>query len=85
LPNNKYYIFGEGGGKKLAQAANSVLLGQIPLVQGIREGSDSGHPAVLREGTPVEEAFLEVAKNTLRQVGVRNEMIEPTRIVKMGE
>lgn len=85
LPNNKYYIFGQGGGKKLALASHSVLLGQVPLVQGIREGGDSGKPAVLAENSIVAEAFLTVAQNTLRQVAVRNEMIEPTRVVKMGE
>ncbi|MCK6692183.1 MAG: Mrp/NBP35 family ATP-binding protein [Thermoanaerobaculia bacterium] len=85
LPNNKYYIFGQGGGKKLALASHSVLLGQVPLVQGIREGGDSGRPAVLAENSIVAEAFLTVAQNTLRQVAVRNEMMEPTRVVKMGE
>lgn len=85
LPHNKYYIFGQGGGKKLALASHSVLLGQVPLVQGIREGGDSGKPAVLSEGSIVAEAFLTVAQNTLRQVAVRNEMMEPTKVVKLGE
>jgi ATP-binding protein involved in chromosome partitioning len=84
LPENKYFIFGQGGGKKLARESNSVLLGQIPLVQGIREGGDDGHPAVLQTEGAVSEAFLNVAKNTLRQVAVRNEMIEPTKMVQMG-
>ncbi len=83
LPDNKYFIFGQGGGKKLAQASRSVLLGQVPLVQGIREGGDSGKPAVLEEGSIVAKAFIQVAQNTLRQVAVRNEMMEPTKIVKM--
>ncbi len=83
LPDNKYYIFGQGGGKRLAIAAQSVLLGQIPLVQSVREGGDSGKPAMLQPGTMVAEAFLNVAKNTARQVAVRNEMLAPTRIVKM--
>jgi ATP-binding protein involved in chromosome partitioning len=83
LPDNKYYIFGQGGGKRLAIAAQSVLLGQIPLVQSVREGGDSGQPAILQTGSPVAEAFLKVAQNTLRQVAVRNEMLAPTRVVKM--
>lgn len=83
LPDNKYFIFGQGGGKKLAQAANSVLLGQVPLVQSIREGGDSGTPAVLEKTGPVAEAFLTVAKNTLRQVGVRNETMGPSEIVHL--
>jgi len=85
LPENKYYIFGQGGGKKLALASRSVLLGQIPLVQSIREGGDTGKPAVLDEANRiVANAFLEVAQNTLRQVAIRNEMLEPTRIVQLG-
>ncbi len=85
LPGNKYFIFGEGGGKKLALASHSVLLGQVPLVQGIREGGDEGHPAVLQSGTAISEAFMNVAKNTLRQIGVRNEVLAPTQVVKMAE
>lgn len=86
LPNNKYYLFGQGGGKKLALASHSVLLGQVPLVQGIREGGDTGKPAVLNEnGGITSEAFLEVAKNTLRQVAIRNEMMEPTKRVMSDE
>ncbi|HOY05229.1 MAG TPA: Mrp/NBP35 family ATP-binding protein [Saprospiraceae bacterium] len=85
LPENKYYIFGQGGGKKLALESHSVLLGQVPLVQSIREGGDEGKPAVLEAGSVVSEAFMNVAKNTLRQVGVRNEMVAPTQMVRMGE
>ncbi|MBK6932860.1 MAG: Mrp/NBP35 family ATP-binding protein [Saprospirales bacterium] len=86
LPDNKYYIFGQGGGKKLALASHSVVLGQVPLVQGIREGGDTGQPAVLQEnGGIMAEAFLTVAQNTLRQVAMRNEMMEPTQVVRMGE
>jgi ATP-binding protein involved in chromosome partitioning len=85
LPDNQYFIFGKGGGKKLAKESNSVLLGQIPLVQSIREGGDDGHPAVLHHGTIVSEAFMNVAKNTLRQIAVRNEMMPPTQIVAMAQ
>lgn len=81
LPNNKYYIFGQGGGKKLALESHSVLLGQIPLVQSVREGGDEGKPVVVQPGHPVAEAFIEVSKNTLRQVAVRNETMAPTKIV----
>ena len=84
LPRNQYFIFGQGGGKKLALASNSVLLGQIPLVQSIREGGDEGRPAVLHTDSIVAEAFLKVAQNTLRQIAVRNEMLGPTRVVQMG-
>ena len=83
LPNNKYYIFGQGGGKKLALQSKSVLLGQIPIVQGIREASDSGKPVVLQQQGVAAEAFMEVAKNTLRQLVIRNEYLPPTKIVTM--
>ena len=81
LPQNKYFIFGEGGGKKLAQMSQTVLLGQIPLVQGIREAGDKGTPAVLGKELITAEAFMEVAKNTARQVALRNETMAPTQVV----
>lgn len=62
LPNNKYYIFGKDGGKDIAKKYGISLLGQIPIVQGIRESGDKGEPATLKEGL-VLEAFKEMAKN----------------------
>ena len=85
LPENKYFIFGEGGGKILAKESNSVLLGQVPLVQGIREGGDNGLPAVLGEDAPTKEAFMKIAENTLRQIAIRNESMEATKVVQMKE
>lgn len=84
LPDNKYFIFGQGGGKKLAKEANTVLLGQIPIVQGIREGGDTGQPAVLGTETLIKEAFTEVAQNVLRQVSLRNQMLDASEIVKVS-
>jgi len=63
LPDNKYYIFGKEGGKKLAESAGVPLLGEIPLVQGICESGDEGTPIVLNEASPVSEAFMQLAKN----------------------
>ncbi len=83
LPDNKYMIFGEGGGKKLAKMSQSVLLGQIPLVQGIREGGDSGKPVSVQEDNPLKQRFDELALNTIRQVQLRNEVLGPTRVVEM--
>lgn len=84
LPDHKYFIFGQGGGKKLAQLSNSVLLGQIPLVQGIREAGDDGKPAILQAGDPITgEAFMQVAQQVVRQVGLRNELLAQTKIVEM--
>lgn len=85
LPDHKYLIFGQGGGKKLAHINNTVLLGQIPLVQGIREAGDGGRPVILDEEDAVSrEAFLNMAKNVARQVAIRNETMEPTQVVRMN-
>jgi ATP-binding protein involved in chromosome partitioning len=62
LPDNKYYIFGKDGGKALAEELNIPLLGQIPLVQSIREGGDEGTPIALQVGHPAAEAFAKIAK-----------------------
>lgn len=83
LPDNKYMIFGEGGGKKLAKLSKAVLLGQIPLVQGIREGGDSGTPVAMQDGNPLKQRFEDLALATIRQVQVRNEVLGPTRVVEM--
>jgi ATP-binding protein involved in chromosome partitioning len=72
LPENKYYIFGKDGGKKLAEELNIELIGQIPLVQSIRESGDAGRPAVLQENTPQALAFKELVKHTAQQVAIRN-------------
>ncbi|MEI6487673.1 MAG: Mrp/NBP35 family ATP-binding protein [Bacteroidota bacterium] len=72
LPNNKYYIFGKDGAKKLAEKLNIPLLGEIPLVQSICESGDAGRPAVLQENTPQAIAFMEMAKNIAQQVSIVN-------------
>jgi ATP-binding protein involved in chromosome partitioning len=82
LPENKYYIFGKDGCSKLAGQYGIPLLGQIPLVQGIREGGDSGEPAVLSKG-PVSEAFKTIADNLIIQLLKRNTNLEPTKIVEI--
>ena len=62
LPDHKYYIFGQDGGKQLAEELNIPLLGQIPLVQSIREGGDEGTPIVLQVGHPAAEAFEKICR-----------------------
>lgn len=69
LPENKYYLFGKDGGKTLAKKAQTVLLGQVPLVQGIREAGDSGTPIVVGSDSPSAEVFRNIAKKLLQQVG----------------
>jgi ATP-binding protein involved in chromosome partitioning len=81
LPDHKYYIFGKDGAKNLAEELNIPLLGQIPLVQSIREGGDNGLPATLDEATPSGIAFRELAKAVAQQVAIRNANIEPTKPV----
>ncbi|MBK8563677.1 MAG: Mrp/NBP35 family ATP-binding protein [Saprospiraceae bacterium] len=83
MPDRKYFLFGQGGGKRLAVMAESVLLGQVPIVQGIREGGDSGKPVVVNPQSMVGEAFIKIAENTVRQVEIRNERLEPTKIVNV--
>lgn len=62
LPENKYYIFGKDGGKQLAEELGVPLLGQIPLVQSVREAGDNGMPIALQEGHPAANFFAEIAK-----------------------
>ncbi len=83
LPDNKYYIFGQDGAKILAENIDTTFLGEIPLVQSIREAGDVGHPVALQEDSPLEEAFREVTKNMLTQLVKRNENLPPTEIVRI--
>ena len=63
LPNNRYYIFGKDGGKQLAEELNIPLLGQVPLVQSIREGGDEGTPIALQDGHPAAKMFEEICQH----------------------
>lgn len=72
LPENKYYIFGKDGVSNLAEEMKLPLLGQIPLVQSIREAGDVGRPAVLQETTIQALAFREMAQNVAQQVAILN-------------
>jgi len=81
LPDNKYYIFGKDGGMKLAEKYQVPFLGQIPLVQSIRESGDSGLPAVLKEGVTAD-AFVALAEALARQIAIRNATFAGTRKVE---
>ncbi|WGH74568.1 Mrp/NBP35 family ATP-binding protein [Tenacibaculum tangerinum] len=83
LPNNKYYIFGQGGAKNLAEDIETSFLGEIPLVQSIREAGDVGHPVALQENTPLAEAFTEVTKEMVSQLLKRNANLPPTEVVRI--
>jgi ATP-binding protein involved in chromosome partitioning len=82
LPENKYFIFGKDGGLNLAEKYDVPFLGQVPLVQGIRESGDSGLPVVMKEG-PSQEAFMRLAQDLARQVAIRNASIGETKVVEM--
>lgn len=83
LPENKYYIFGKEGAKKLAEDMNVPLLGQIPIVQSICESGDKGTPAAMDENTITGRGFLSLAASVVRQVDRRNVEMEPTKIVTL--
>ncbi len=85
LPNNKYYIFGKEGGKKLADQMGLVLMGQIPIVQSIREGGDSGNPSAVDPASPVGRAFAEIAENLVARLEIRNQNLNPTKKVKVSK
>jgi ATP-binding protein involved in chromosome partitioning len=83
LPNNKYYIFGKEGAKNLAEDLQVPLLGELPLVQSIREAGDYGRPAALQTATPLEAAFENIARNIVQEVVNRNEFLPPTEAIKI--
>jgi ATP-binding protein involved in chromosome partitioning len=72
LPDNKYYIFGKEGGKRLAEQNGIPFLGQIPIVQGICESGDNGSPIALDDASPVAKAFLALAQSIAQQVALTN-------------
>lgn len=82
LPENKYYIFGKEGGKRLAGQYGVPLLGQIPLVQSIRESGDEGYPSVMKDNI-TSSAFIELAQELARQVAIRNATLEKTKVVEV--
>jgi ATP-binding protein involved in chromosome partitioning len=84
LPENRYYIFGKEGGRRLAEELDIPLLGQIPLVQSIREGGDSGAPVALDPGNPAGAAFRTLAQRLVEQVARRNEQLPPTEKVRIA-
>ncbi len=82
LPDNKYYIFGKDGGRSLAEKFEVPFLGQIPLVQSIRESGDSGLPAVMKGGVTAQ-AFTDLAESLARQVAIRNATFGTTKRVEV--
>lgn len=83
LPNNKYYLFGREGAKNLAEDKQVPFLGEVPIVQSIREAGDVGRPAALQNKTKVTEAFVEITRNTVAELVKRNDDLPPTEAVKI--
>ncbi len=83
LPENKYYIFGKEGAKDLAEDLNVPFLGEIPIVQSIREAGDYGRPAAMQTASPIEHIFDEVTRNVVQEVVNRNESLPATEAVKI--
>jgi len=83
LPNNKYYIFGQEGAKNLAEDLKVPFLGEVPLVQSIREAGDYGRPAALQTASPLEKIYEEIARNVVQETVNRNENLAPTEAIKI--
>lgn len=83
LPENKYYIFGENGARNLANDLEVPFLGELPIVQSIREAGDIGRPAGMQEGTVVEEIVTDITRNIVTQVIKRNENLPATEAIKI--
>lgn len=83
LPNNKYYIFGKDGGKRLADEFELTFLGQIPLVQSIREGGDYGKPIMASDNAITKKAFEDFTDAAVRSIAMRNAEIPATQTLEI--
>jgi ATP-binding protein involved in chromosome partitioning len=83
LPNNRYYIFGKEGGRRMADQFDIPFLGEIPIVQGIREGGDLGVPIMESEDAITKEAFTRFADNAIRSISMRNANMDATQVVEV--
>ena len=84
LPENKYYLFGKGGARQMADQFELPFLGEVPIVQSVREGGDNGIPAVIDDEPIAKAAFLNIAGELARNISIRNAEIAPTKVVEMN-
>lgn len=84
LPENKYYLFGKGGARLMAEQFELPFIGEVPIVQSIREGGDKGIPAMMDDEPVSRQAFLTLAGNVARNISIRNANLEPTKVVQMS-
>ena len=82
-PDHKYYIFGQEGARHLASDLEVSFLGEIPIVQSIREAGDFGRPAAMQSNTPLESSFREITQNVVQEVVRRNKSLPPTEAIKI--
>jgi ATP-binding protein involved in chromosome partitioning len=85
LPENKYYIFGKEGGRKLAEEYELNFLGQIPLIQSIREGGDEGTPAMAGNDQLSKQAFTNAVSNIVRNIAIRNANLPKTKVIEVAQ
>jgi len=83
LPENKYYIFGKDGGKRLAEEYDLPFLGQIPLIQSIREGGDKGQPIMISDDNVSKKAFEEFAAHVVRSISMKNADISTQKVAEV--
>lgn len=83
LPENKYYIFGKGGAQQMAEQFELPFLGEVPLVQSIREGGDRGIPAILDDESLTKDIFTTLTQKVARNISIRNADLEPTKVVEI--
>jgi len=83
LPENKYYIFGKEGAQNLAEDLGVPFLGEVPLVQSIREAGDYGRPAALQTASVIETVFEEITRNVVQETVNRNESLPPSEAIKI--
>ena len=83
MPDNKYYIFGNGGAALLSEDLGVPFLGEVPIVQSIREAGDVGRPAALQDHGPLPEVFESITKNMVAEMVKRNKSLPPTEAIKI--
>ena len=83
LPENKYYIFGKQGAQFMAEDLGIPVLGEIPLIQSIREAGDVGRPAALQENSKISEIYIKTAQNMVESLVERNKNLPATEAVKI--
>ena len=83
LPDNKYYIFGQEGAKNLAEDLDVPFLGEVPIVQSIREAGDFGRPAAMQTASVIESVFEEITRNVVQEVVNRNDTLPATEAIKI--